>query len=739
LTPALRLLNTRIEQCLEEEDFPAASSLWDALWDRALKSYHLPLRHRTFQNGVELARAQDNFQRLWEIGDTTCHFFLNQESGYYLQRTVKEFTRALIDFGYPDKAREWVQWACDAVDHLGDDDVLERLKEFRDSEISSKTGDERAEEEKVHSDDGTSGEADPRKLLKEYFGFDEFRPGQRESVESVLEGQHTLTILPTGGGKSLCYQLPAVYFEGLTLVISPLISLMQDQIEDLRKLGISSVALNSTLSSDRQDEVVENIKRDQYDLVYLAPERLRDRSFASIIGDLPVDLMVVDEAHCISQWGHDFRPDYLKIPTLWRHMGEPPIFATTATATSRVRKDIQKQLDVREQMTSIVGGFDRPNLSYWVKEFDSNNEKNGWIRTFFSNQPSSGDGSYILYVSTRDNAEEVAEFLREEVRISALPYHAGMSKSNRRRNQEQFIEDKVSVVCATNAFGMGIDKPDVRAVIHYNMPGTLEDYYQEAGRAGRDGDPAQCILLFSEDDIELRENMIQWDTPTLGQLESFRERLDEHAQKISRESDQDLYAVDRFEIRPHPYSNELDTRMGLHLLQEAGYIVDRGYKGKHQFFEYLNSKPSFDSVVESSREHRKYRESQLEKMVKYARGDHCRREVILDYFEDDTVSSASVCCDICESSASALKPLRETHHETLKLLEDGLSISEVAETRDYNEETVLTHVARLIGHGKLDVEIVAEYLSPSDIDEIKQVWDALDQPNEINPLKQRLP
>jgi ATP-dependent DNA helicase RecQ len=330
-------------------------------------------------------------------------------------------------------------------------------------------------------------------LLKTHFGYDSFRPLQQEIMEQALTGRDTLAILPTGAGKSLCYQLPALAREGLTLVISPLIALMKDQVDQLSASGIPATFLNSTLDPQENRDRLTAIRAGETKLVYLAPERLMSGDFLSTVRNWNVTALAVDEAHCISEWGHDFRPEYRRLRELREALPGVPVIALTATATPRVREDILTQLALRDPAV-FLASFNRPNLNYLVEpKQDAASRLTAFIK-------SRGHDSGIVYCQSRKRSEELAATLRTSG-IPAVCYHAGLDPSERARNQEAFLRDEVRVVCATIAFGMGINKPDVRFVIHADLPKNLEGYYQETGRAGRDGLPADCLLLFSRGDV----------------------------------------------------------------------------------------------------------------------------------------------------------------------------------------------------------------------------------------------
>ncbi|MFC1582645.1 RecQ family ATP-dependent DNA helicase, partial [Planctomycetota bacterium] len=330
----------------------------------------------------------------------------------------------------------------------------------------------------------------PIDVLKRIFGFETFRKGQETIVNDVLAGRNVVVIMPTGGGKSLLYQLPAVMLPGVTLVVSPLISLMKDQVDSLQALDIPATFINSSLTPAEQSSRMAGMRQGEWKLVYIAPERMRSGRFMEALNGIEISLLAVDEAHCISQWGHDFRPDYLNIAVLRRHLDNPVTAALTATATAEVRADIAAHLEL-ESWEDHLAGFDRENLFFRVTDTRTRDDKFKAIRNAIDQLKGPG----IIYAATRKNVELIANTLRMDG-IPALTYHGGMDNESRSVAQNRFMEDDVALVAATNAFGMGVDKPDIRFVVHFDIPGTLEAYYQEVGRAGRDGKEALCHLLF---------------------------------------------------------------------------------------------------------------------------------------------------------------------------------------------------------------------------------------------------
>ncbi len=365
-------------------------------------------------------------------------------------------------------------------------------------------------------------------VLSEIFGHSEFRDGQETIIDSLLGGRDVLAVMPTGGGKSICYQIPALLSDGITLVVSPLISLMKDQVMSLVQSGVRAAYINSSLSFNQYLKVLANIRNGVYKIIYLAPERLMSDDFISAVIDVNISLVAVDEAHCVSGWGQDFRPAYLSIKNFISYLPKrPTVGAFTATATARVREDIKNLLEL-DSPFEITTGFDRPNLSFEVIKTKKNTKSTELLRLM---RERFSDSCGIVYCGTRALVDEVA-FLLNENGYNAGAYHAGMDDAARHISQEDFVNDRCNVMVATNAFGMGIDKSNVSFVIHYNMPKDVESYYQEAGRAGRDGEKAECVMLWSDSDIVLNRFLIDKSEPIEELTQDERERL--HRLELTR-------------------------------------------------------------------------------------------------------------------------------------------------------------------------------------------------------------
>ena len=413
--------------------------------------------------------------------------------------------------------------------------------------------------------------------LHEHFGFADFRPGQREVIEAILAGHDTVVVMPTGGGKSLCYQLPALLQDGATVVVSPLIALMKDQVDALRARDLPATFINSSLDFEEQKARIAGVRRGEFKLIYVAPERFRSNFFVEALRSVNVSLFAVDEAHCVSTWGHDFRPDYLRLKAAIAEAGRPQVVALTATATPYVRADIIEQLGLSEPR-AFVSGFDRPNLSINVVHTQKEREKIAHVRRL-----AALGGSGIIYSSTRKSVEQVARALRE-AGLSVVAYHAGMEDAERVRAQEEFMSGARQMIVATNAFGMGIDKPDIRFVAHYHLPGSIEAYYQEIGRAGRDGLPATCLLLFNYADKRTQDYFIEGSYPPPEVIAKVYEALVGTGQQRIELSTREIAA--RASLR-----NEMAVQSALIILEKAGHI-ERGAAGENRASVRLLQSPA---------------------------------------------------------------------------------------------------------------------------------------------------
>jgi ATP-dependent DNA helicase RecQ len=480
--------------------------------------------------------------------------------------------------------------------------------------------------------------------LQTHFGFPAFRPGQREACEAALAGRDVLVVMPTGSGKSLCYQLPGLMRDDLTIVVSPLVALMQDQVEALRARGLGDhVALvNAQQDADHNAAVLDRAAAGSLRLLYVAPERFSSPGFLERIRAAPIGLFVVDEAHCVSQWGHDFRPDYFRLGDAARYLGANAIVASTATATPRVAADVAQRLGLHEPVR-VATGFDRPNLSFAVAR-PAPHEKRPLVAAALR-EPDALPA--IVYAGTRAGSEEIAELLESELGEPALAYHAGLERERRAETQRRFLADEVRVIVATNAFGMGVDKPNVRTVVHASAPSSLEAYYQEAGRGGRDGAPARALLLAENRDKALHVHFIKRD-------EVDAELPGELAARLAAAADGDgRYALEAGELGRSLGGGPDRLRALLGHLARAGVIAptpsspDRVAGRLGRPFDRRAAAACRTSVEDGARARwRQYRE-----IWAYVEGDECRRRTILRHFGDrrgpESGAPHTTCCDVC--------------------------------------------------------------------------------------------
>ncbi|HEY7786140.1 MAG TPA: ATP-dependent DNA helicase RecQ, partial [Pyrinomonadaceae bacterium] len=493
--------------------------------------------------------------------------------------------------------------------------------------------------------------ADALTSLHQHFGFADFRQGQHEVIQSVLDGKDAVVVMPTGSGKSLCYQLPALMLGGATLVVSPLIALMKDQVDALLSRGLPATFINSSIPEAEQRARIDALRSGKFKLVYVAPERFRSSRFTSALRQIHISLFAVDEAHCISTWGHDFRPDYLRLKNVIALLNGVPTLALTATATPYVRNDIIEQLGLNSPQT-FVSGFDRPNLTINVVHTEKEREKIANIIQLAQTH----EGSGIIYASTRKAVEQVAAGLWSRG-LTVAAYHAGMPDSQRIKAQEDFMTGKTQMIVATNAFGMGIDKSDIRFVAHYQMPGSIEAYYQEIGRAGRDGLNSSCVLLFNYADKNTHDFFIEGSYPSVEVVQSVYEALMATGTKRIELSTSEIASL-------AGESNEMAVQSSLYLLERAGHVErlatfnqgaapweqarEKQSRRRIRTLMMLDDAPTplritFGDVMRrAALERRKLRE-----MIEFCYTEHCYRAYILDYFGDRHHSRSCGTCGNC--------------------------------------------------------------------------------------------
>jgi ATP-dependent DNA helicase RecQ len=492
--------------------------------------------------------------------------------------------------------------------------------------------------------------SEARAKLRRHFGYPDFRGVQPRAIRAVLAGRDVLVLMPTGGGKSLCFQIPALVLPGLTIVVSPLISLMKDQVDTLRRRGVAATYINSTLGTAEVDARLAACAHGGMKLLYVAPERFDSNDFMRRLRAFRISLLAIDESHCISEWGHDFRPSYRRLGTV-RHELACPVVALTATATPRVREDILAQLDLRQPVV-LTGGFDRANLLWHVLAARTDAEKD---RTLLRLVRRPRDGVAVVYAPTRRRVDALTDLLNH-AGLSAAGYHAGASATNRHRLQEDFMRGDTPVIVATSAFGMGIDKPDVRLVVHHAMPATLESYYQEAGRGGRDGGPADCVLLHAYADRFTHEFLIDQRHPSEMIVRTVLATL----ARATRPGVARRTSLDRLASRAHVPGGVEQADAALRILDRAGAIrlvatprnVDRDLR-----IVILESHAGAAAV--DWRAARRDREREYEKlrwMQRYAFHSGCRRGFLLRYFGDPAAMNRCGACDRCRSGRKALYP-----------------------------------------------------------------------------------
>jgi ATP-dependent DNA helicase RecQ len=479
-----------------------------------------------------------------------------------------------------------------------------------------------------------------RRLLNTVFGIQQLRDGQQRVIDSVLDGRDTLAIMPTGSGKSLCYQIPAHILEGMTVVVSPLISLMKDQLEKLEEMGIRAAQVNSSLSAEEERQALAAIAENRCEIVFCTPERLAMAEFVEVLKTVKIALVVVDEAHCISQWGHDFRPAYLEMAGAIEALGRPPVLALTATATEEVVDDIGRQLN-RPRLNVVNTGVYRPNLHYSVVQVTNPDEKLEQARRLVRET----EGKGIVYAATVKVAEEIHALLQEQGE-SVTIYHGKLGAAERKANQDLFMNDERRVMVATNAFGMGIDKPDTRFVIHLQIPANLEAYYQESGRAGRDGKDAECTLLFLQDDKRVQQFFLAKHYPTADEIRAVYEAVRELAENETATPER-VEDVAGDMAGPH-------LKVCLKLLKDARLLR----QSRKLAFNVTAQEPKaalFEAMAEVYRRKQDHDKEALEQMVGYAVSGFCRWKLLLDYFGDEVEGFEKCCrCDNCLNPPAAV-------------------------------------------------------------------------------------
>ncbi len=504
--------------------------------------------------------------------------------------------------------------------------------------------------------------------LSDLFGFSSFNPGQEEVIKRVMAREDTLAILATGAGKSLCYQLPALLLGGTTIVVSPLIALMKDQLDMLAERGFkNNVALNSTLGEDKELAARARIAKGKVKIVFVTPEKLEDEPFVEMLKTIKIPLFVVDEAHCISQWGHDFRPAYLALGQVIAALGKPTVLALTATATPAVREDILIQLGIPNTKT-IVKGFDRPNLRYEVMRADNEAAKLKDLKRLFEQGL---DGTGIIYTATIKNALEVQKYLHDQLDLPAAVYHSKLQKDDRVSVHELFMAEAIRAVVATNAFGLGIDKSNIRFVVHYDLPGSVEAYTQEAGRAGRDGALSRCILLYRMSDTRVQNYFLTGKYPDIEDVQKVFGTLEYFGGQEDGVSLADLRKISQLPLTK--------LKVVLALLKKAGFIEIRSRARYGLTSEALRNRELVLNLTNYDTK-KSYDQSKLAMMLQYAETRSCRRKFILNYFGEEFPAEI---CGQCDNCLRAVRPTASEARAT-----SGYKIADVVSHPKFGQGTV---------------------------------------------------
>lgn len=477
--------------------------------------------------------------------------------------------------------------------------------------------------------------------LKKYFKYDHFRTGQREIIIDTLQQKNVLGVLPTGSGKSICYQLPSLILDGLTIVVSPLISLMMDQVKELKAKNIKKVAaLNSFVDFQERQNIYRYLHH--YKLLYVSPELLQQEYVLERLSRVKISLFVIDEAHCISQWGHDFRPDYLKLATIIKHLQSPPVLALTATATPAVQEDIIRNLTT-EKMVKHIYPMDRNNLTFIVENVSSDQEKLELLIYYLKKQY----GPALIYFSSRVQAENLATILSEKIpELNIAYYHGGVEPIDRIQIQQQFMNGQIDIICCTSAFGMGINKPDIRLIIHYHLPAQMEAYIQEVGRAGRDGNPSICLLLYGVYDIAIPKNMIINELPQAPEIQMVLQHLRVMCDNSIQLGKQETELIELFQI------SEIKWRFLRFHFEKHGIIVDNKIYYHEELWQSV-----YQQLVDWIHQRSIHKNQELQEMIDWAESNTCLRENLYKKFQSGFEQPIFECCSNCGVKLENWKPM----------------------------------------------------------------------------------